>query len=362
VDNIIAALECSDRVAKINLFDIDSSPLEKVFVAMQVPFPELTDMDLWSYAETVPIAPDSFLGGSAPNLRTLSLVHIPFPGLPKLLLSATRLVTLHLREIPHSGFFSPEALATLTSLESLRLEFQSPQSRPDQKSRRPPPPTRSVLPFLINFEFKGVSEYLDDLVARIDAPRLNDLYITFFNQIVFDTPQFIQFVSRTPALKAPEKVRVDFSPGIARVNLLSYTPGFGELSVKIPCRDPDCQVSSLEQVFSSCLPPLSMLKELTILEYWHLRWQDNIENMLWLDLLHPFSAVTDLYLSVEAARRIAPALQELAAGGRSTEVLPTLRNVFLGGSSHLKPEGIQQFVDARQVTSRPVAVSDWEGN
>ena len=200
----------------------------------------------------------------------LSLDGIPFPGLPKLLLSATHLVNLHLYDIPHSGYISPEAmvtaLSTLTSLESLSLEFQSPRSRPDRASRRPPPPTRSVLPVLTCFSFKGVSEYLDDLVARIDAPRLNNLSITFFNEIVFDTPQFIQFISRTPTLKALEKARVAFEDDAAKVKLSSQTSGYGELNVKISCRELDWQVSSLEQVCTSCLPPLSTLEDLYIYE------------------------------------------------------------------------------------------------
>ena len=70
VDNIIAALERSDWVVEINLFDIDSSSLENIFVAMRVPFPGLADLNLRSYDETVPIVPESFLGESAPNLRT----------------------------------------------------------------------------------------------------------------------------------------------------------------------------------------------------------------------------------------------------------------------------------------------------
>ena len=371
VDNIIAALECSDRVAKIKLFtnNVDSSPWEKVFEAMQEPFPELTDLDLHSYAETAPIAPDSFLGGSAPNLRTLSLNHIPFPGLQKLLLSATHLVTLDLRQIPHSGFFSPDALSTLTSLdslESLRLEFESHLSRPDRASRRPPPPKRSVLPALINFEFKGVSEYLDDLVARIDAPQLNCLQITFFNQLVFDTPQLIQFINRTPTFKALEEARVNFTDRAAIVYLSSHIPGFGPLRFEILCYEFGWQVSSVEQVFSSCLPPLSTLKDLTFNEYWDvLNWQDYIENVLWLELLRPFPALKHLFLNEAFGRRIAPALQEVVVGGRSTEVLPTLGNICLkdyqpSGQSVPVPEGIQQFVGARQLTSHPVDVSCWD--
>ena len=126
---------------------------------------------------------DSFLGGYIPSLRKLTLDRIPIPGLPKSLLSATHLVNLDLHNIPHSGYFSSEAmlttLSTLTRLGYLRLEFQSPRSHPDTVSRRPPPPTRTVLPVLTSFFFKVVSEYLDDFVARIDTPQLDNLWIPF---------------------------------------------------------------------------------------------------------------------------------------------------------------------------------------
>jgi hypothetical protein len=112
VDNIIAALEHNDRICELDLFDIPSSQLEKVLAAMQQPFPALTRLWLWPRDETAPVVPASFLGGSAPRLQTLILDRIPFPGLPKLLLSATHLVHLDLWRIPHSGYISPEAMVT----------------------------------------------------------------------------------------------------------------------------------------------------------------------------------------------------------------------------------------------------------
>jgi hypothetical protein len=111
------------------------------------------------------------------------LDRIPFPGLPKLLLSATHLVDLCLLSIPDSGYISPEAMVTClsssTGLDGLFIGFESPRSRPDRKTRRPPPPTRA-LPVLTKFQFIGVGEYLEDLVARIDAPLLGNLHISFF--------------------------------------------------------------------------------------------------------------------------------------------------------------------------------------
>ena len=376
VDDIIAVLGRSNRLRQIIFMNFRGprSYLEKVLEAMQVPFPELTDLRL-SMRKTAktdgPVIPDQFLGGSVPRLHTLWLNRIPFPALPKLLLSATHLVELFLSGIPHSGYFSPEAivaaLSKLTSLKSLSLEFQSPQSCPDRASRRLPPPTCTVLPALTVFWFKGVTEYLDDLVARVDAPRLNNLYITFFNQIDFDTPQLIQFISRTPTLNAPKQARVVFGDGAANINLSSTTSPHvqGELHVKIPCRELDWQVSSLEQICSSSFPPLSTLEFLLIHEASsrHSVWQGNIENTLWLELLRPFAAVKDLHLSKRVAAHIVPALQELV-GGRTTEVLPIVQNIDLEWIQPSGPvqEGISKFVAARQFSSHPIMVSLSDGN
>jgi hypothetical protein len=99
---------------------------------------------------------DGFLAGTAPRLQFLELRFIAFPALPKLLLSATDLVHIDLRRIPHSGYFSPEAIATglavLANLKYLNIEFES-RSRPYKESRHPPPPTRTILPALTSFQF-----------------------------------------------------------------------------------------------------------------------------------------------------------------------------------------------------------------
>jgi hypothetical protein len=179
VKNIIAALERNDRVCQIDLYLVTNSRLGYVTnsAAMQKPFPELTHLHFRLYSPSIgPILPDSFLGGTAPRLRSLSLNGVPFPRLPKLLLSATHLVHLDLRDIPRSGYIPPEAMATslsaLTSLKSLRLHFRYPRPRPSIGSRRLPPPplTRCILPSFTEIEFKGASEYLEEILARIDAP------------------------------------------------------------------------------------------------------------------------------------------------------------------------------------------------
>jgi hypothetical protein len=361
-DNIIAALGQSNRVCQVDLLNLAGWQLEPVLAAMQVPFPELTDLYLNSNGEMMPVIPDSFLDGSAPRLRYFRLDGIPFPGMPKLLLSAPLLVYLHLYKIPHSGYISPEAIfaliSELSSLEQLSLAFQSPQSRPDLETRRPPPSKRSVFPALNYFRFKGIIEYLEDLVTRIDTPQLDWMEIMFFNQIDFDTPRLAQFINRTPKL-GKRVATVLFDDYSANVTL---SPGI--LEIGISCREPDWQLSSIEQVCNSSLHPHSTVEDLYIQHgYRRLVWKDDaIENTLWLQLLLPFTAVKNLFLSKEFAPGIAAALKELVEGS-ITEVLPSLQNIFVNGLEPSGPfqENIGQFVATRQLLDHTITVSDWDG-
>jgi hypothetical protein len=376
-DNIIAAVGHSDRVCQLILLDFADRQLEQVLAAMQVPFPELTDLRLSSFTsdDEMPVIPDSFLGGSAPRLRHFFLDGIPFPGLPTLLLSANHLVDLRLFRIPESGYISPEAmvalLSALSSLEVLYLEFEYLEYLPDGKieTRCPPPPERSVLPVLEYFRFNGVPEYLEDLVTIIDAPQLNKLHISFFDPIDFDTQQLAQFVNRTSKLGKRDEARVEFNDRSARVL-------FETLEIFILCREPDLRLSSVAQVCNSSLP--STVEDLYIEHpnsklFWQNDAIDNtrrlrlvrqngaIENAQWLQLLLPFTTVKNLYLSNELGPGIAAALQELA-GARITEVLPSLRNIFVEKLQLSGPlqENIGHFVSARRLSDHPVAISDWD--
>jgi hypothetical protein len=363
VDNIIAALEHNDRICELVLFDIPSSETEKAVTALQKPFPALTYL-LLDFPETAPVVPASFLGGSAPGLQTLCLDRIPFPGLPNLLLSATHLVDLDIRRIPHSGYITPGAMVTaltvLTRLESLQIGFESPRSRPDQRTR-PTPPTRTLLPVLTLLWFKGVSEYLEDLMARVDAPLLDNLTITFFHELIFDYPQLTQFIRRTPNFKAHDEAHVTFSYYDVMVALPRTVASDGVLKLRISCKKPDWQLSSVAQVCSSSFPHVLIptVERLYIRSDSH--WQDDIENGQWLELFHPFISVKDLYISSDFTPCITPALKDLV-GERATEVLPALRTLFLEvpPSSGPVQETLGQFVAARQVAGHPITISPWK--
>jgi hypothetical protein len=56
--------------------------------------------------------------------------------------------------------------------------------------------TRVDLPALTRFWFHGVNEYIEDFVNQINAPRLVDIRVLLFNQLLFDISQLSQFIDR----------------------------------------------------------------------------------------------------------------------------------------------------------------------
>ena len=117
-------------------------------------------------------------------------------------------------------------LSTLTSLRSLHLLFQSFRSCADLASQHPSSSTRFSFPVLTELTLRGVSDYLEEFVVRIDALQLSTLDITFFNQIIFHALQLVQFTRRTPGLKVFEKAHVVFGHDTARIVLSSQPSGY----------------------------------------------------------------------------------------------------------------------------------------
>lgn len=378
VENIFAALKYNDRICQLCLIRSPVSQMEKVMAAMQKkPFPVLTGLYIRPKdgfgLNIPPIDPELFLGGSAPCLQTVTLYGVPFPRLPVLLSSATRLVYLRLWFIPPAGYISPEAMLTclsvLAKLEKLEIGFAIPENLQDQRRRHPPFLTRILIPVLTRLRLQGTSKYLEDLLAKIDAPLLDNLTITFFHQPIFNTPELIQFIDRTPKFEAHDQARVVFDPDSD--GWVTFPQRFGgKIRLKIKCNEPDL-LSSLAQICSSSIPPafISAVEHLYIVEgasrpiRLHRRIEDSPAR--WLEFLHPFTAVKGLYLSRTFTPHVAFVLQEFV-GERVTEVLPNLQTLLLEENHPLGflvewMVPIWKFIDARQLVGKHIALSRWNG-
>jgi len=364
--NIIAALKQRDRVCEIDLQNVPWWLLETFAALMQEPFPLLTSLALGLYDEWARLLPNSPLCRSAPRLRKLWLGLVPLPAVQNLLLSSSNLVHLTLCDIPRSGYISPVVLVTylsaITRLEFLQLHFRSPPSHSDRSSGRPPPQTRTVFPALISLRFKGVCEYLEDLVARIDVPQLHNFKVIFFNQLTFDMSRIFQFVCRCKQFSGLDQADIVLSKRFVNLRL---SPQVGPLdrimlSFKILCNKSDWQLSSLAQACSSVLPSLSTLDQLFIYQDSDRppHWQDDIEDTQWVELLRPFTAVKKLYLSKRFGPRLAPAVQMLT-GDSVTEVLPALQFLYLEESTAPVLKTFEPFITARQLSGHPVDMESW---
>ena len=363
-----AALVHHNRVCEIYLSYLTRLQLQRLVSAMQMQFPSLIHLMLGFVQDGLPAPdlPDGFLGGSAPRLQSLGLHAIGFPALPKLLSSATHLVHLTLSYTPLTSYVSLEAIVTglsaLANLRSLIIVFYPTPSRPETEIRRLPPPNRIVLPALTRFEFQGISEYLEDFVARLDAPLVDFIAITIFHELTFDISQLAQFMRRTTKLQALNETHVDFyfnvnfNQCVVQIESFPSTRTSDNKSMlTIIHRESDGLLLSLAQILTSFVPSIHMVERLYL--YGRPQWPDDAGGIQWLEFFRPFTVVKNLHISQYFARFFALALQDLVRD-RAADVLPALESILLEDADPVS-EAIGPFVAARQLSGHPVAVSRW---
>jgi hypothetical protein len=246
-------------------------------------------------------------------------------------------------------------LSSLVKLEWLAIGFHSPIFHSDRLQTLP---TRAVLPALTQFNFQGVSEYLEDLLMRIEVPLLEHVGITYFNQLIFDIPQLSMFSHHTRSLGPPVRANIYFSSDVVLVSL--YSPGamdhpYESFSLRILCKELDWQVSSVAQVCNQ-LPLFSEVGQLDIcMDHLQPGLQDNMGPAEWVELLRPFVSVKTL--DVSGARpvgsHIALALEKVAEG-IVMNVLPVLHTLRF--HSHRRLTSVQRFIAARHLSGHSIEV------
>ena len=363
-DDVIAALEHSDRVCHIEL-QITGSQLEKMSTVLHKPFPVLTYLDIGSRDVThrgAPVLPGGFLGGSVPRLQKFTLTLISFPALPTFLSSDKNLVNLNFYNVPPTGFISSAALvaclAELPRLDTLCLGFES-----NSGQIHPVPIIRTVLSTLTHFYCPGASEYMEDLVAQIDCPKLARVAVSYFGPTSnFQVAQLFKFINRSVGPEVspfrPTIVRL-YNGGSVMIDMYrrpNHPKGedWDPATISIYYRDTYLQVSRIapalnrfSQGFSAILSTVTYLS--IVDEERPLEGTNDVE---WLHLLHTFSAVQTLHVSPDLAGHVALALEGIPAE-RVAEVLPSLRVIYLEGHP---TSSLEKFVAARGLSGRPVIV------
>ncbi|KAI9430940.1 hypothetical protein H4582DRAFT_2085898 [Lactarius indigo] len=383
-DCMIYALKRATRVQCIDIL-VPGPLLRKVTTIMQKSFPVLTHLGLADSSDfdellaplipgaggLPPAIPGRFLGGSAPHLQDFRLERVPFPQLPTFLLSARNLINLKVENMCQNGFILPEdmvgGLAVLTVLRTLSITIYEGTRYPaDQRRDRLDPPMRSTLPALTAFHYKGHSKYLEDFLAQIDTPRIDDLRIEFFTH-EFQATQLSRFLNRTETLKFDQfnRARVNIYYNMVNVELCSSSLQGKRRQARLTLELVDqeslhFQVLCITDILDQLIPISSHVEHLDA----HGDHVDSSEIADWLPFFRLFPAVETLHLSGGVAAYIVSALEDTANSEMFTDVFPQLRLIWLDDMHNMdcdKPVGsIDGFLAMRQRTGSPVTVVDTE--
>jgi hypothetical protein len=351
--NIISALKQSHRVSSISL-TLTTSLLDKLY-AIKRPFLELEDLILLS-RESMPLTlPSTFLWG--PRLRRLRLTKIAFkfPALLQLLYSSTNLVDLQLHGAEGPWYFSMEeladALSGMAQLRSLSLRFPSTIN---YISPYPLSDRQIVLPALTRLHFRGISESMERLVRRIDAPRLWDIKITLFDVLFLDLSRLGKFIDRTGKHNSHHQACILSSDRAISISLTQ--PGTPTcLKLQLLCEPLSEQLlSALLRIllnFSALFLRVEDLRISAILR------PSPADDGQWLKLLNSFTGIKWLHLDGYWSTDIIGAIQN--ADSRGQTVLAALHKLYLPhtGLRHAPlSEATVTFMTSRWRSGHPIGV------
>ncbi|KAI9432403.1 hypothetical protein H4582DRAFT_1112410 [Lactarius indigo] len=356
------ALRLRDRVRRVDLH-IPSSSLRKSLVLMDEPFPRLEHLSLSSTTDgdMSLIIPKTFL---APNLRHLKLHGVSLSSELPLLSSTVSLVTLTLENIRESGYFLPIHLITrlrsFRQLEELSICFSNPLPHSSAEIERLGElETPVTLPKLKRFTFRGISAYLESLIAQISAPHLEQLSVTLLNTVGFALPHLSHFTNTTEGLRLPT-AEIIFDRDVVAVVMdhrglqLGNRPS--SFSLRVICNVFDRQINCAAQICSALRPVLSGVEQLTLVDglWMPTDWEDSdIDDAMWHKLLRPFIGAKRLHICRVLLWEIAHALQ-VGDAGLDPGLLPSLQELAPDISARHTDNSFTPFIDARQVAGRPV--------
>ena len=362
---IYHALRLRDRVRHISL-RLPPSILHKCLVLMDEQFPRLEHLSLSFEADTFTTLtlPKTFL---APNLRHLSLSGSAPPKRLRFLTSTVSLVTLVLWDIQTSSYFRPRLLASriwsLPQLEDLSIMFSVPIPRPSAERELLGEPGAPVtLPNLKTLRYKGVSAYLESLVAQIRVPLLERLDITLFNQIAFALPHLFHLINIPERFKLPT-AKVFFDRDAVSIITAPHISQQSDepFCLHVMCEQLDWQIDCAAQICSMLIPSPADVERFTIDFYDKTlpsELQDGgIDCTTWLELLSSFIGVKELHVCGGLMEELSKALQ-VDEVGSNPGFLPDLQDIVCDSQwvpSDNNP--FASFIDARRVTGRPVRFS-----
>ena len=330
-----------------------SSSLRIWLEPMNKLFPRLEDLSLLSTTveETNLMLPETL---QAPDLRRLSLHGI---GLPKTLSLPVALSTLSLTHIGASFCIPPGHLVTqlqgLPLLEELSISFVTPLPLPSSEEQLLPAPIQPVrLPALRRLTYRGVDVYIDNLVALINAPLLEQFSLIFFFDLTFSLMNLNEFIHRTEMFGCLV-AKVIFNKNGASIYYEQQS--VGKLSLRVNCEPLDWQIDSATQVCNALGNVLSAVEELTIdldEDWMPSDWENTLDSTVWHELLLPFIGVKKLHIGFLLTFELSQAL-DAVAGGLVLELLPELQKLEVRLEIDDAKKVFSAFIETRESVDRP---------
>ena len=348
-NDIMAALNQPDRVHSINL-TITSSLLEK-FSAIKRPFSKLEDLILLSRDGVQLTLPTTFRWGQ--RLRRLHSTGIVIPALVQLRYQSMDLIDLQVHEVPNPWRFSPEAhpddLYMMSQLQSLSLHFL-PTSDHVQATVSPRSWNRVSLPALTRFKYRGLFRDLEELVARIDAPHLEDIEVTFTNESITDLSKLIAFIDRIEMLRSQRQAHILSSEKAISNSLIQ--PGVPtRLKFRSVHESLYLRLSYMARIFTQFSAFLLDVEELHISVTQQSRQEDSSYIAQWQQLLNLFGCVKWLHVVGKLSTEIVRLLDKAE--------LPALHGLYIPqpGPCHVPlREAVVSFMTFRRLSGHPVVV------
>jgi hypothetical protein len=358
-EGAILALKQRGRVRHVRL-GMPVTNLQKLAMALGEEYPILEYLLIVHPIEgdsATLIFPETF---QAPHLRRLVLSGFALPIRSRLLTTAVGLVTLYLYMDKPSTYFHPNTLlqwiSLMPQLETLGIGFELavPSRDVERQLMHTPIRTAVILPNLHWFWFRGVSTYLEALIRRITAPRLDTLEIAFYNQLMFYVPHLLQFMNTTGNLRFD---RAEFEFYTERVFVSVYPRGaeMHALSINVFCWHLDWQVSSVAQIFNSLSQMLPSVEHLILGRKEHSRSSEEhneVDRTEWRKIFRSFGNVKTLRIDKGLVGELSRCLK-LEDGELPLGLLPELQELTYTGSGEAG-DPFTSFTDARQSAGRPV--------
>jgi hypothetical protein len=245
----------------------------------------------------------------------------------------------------------------MLQLERLAIGFISPipNREVERQLRQTPDMIQVTLPNLHEFEFIGVSAYLEALVSPIIAPSLNTLRVKLFNQLSFTFPRLLQFVQISENLTFGA-VQVIFGALAVSLTAAVHWTWRTPLVLQIRCQHLDWQVASAAQFFGTLSPVLSIVEQVTFSYEEHNQSSErhnNVDRRQWREFLRPFTNAKTIHVQDDLVSKIFRSLRS-DDGEPPLELLPNLEEVGYSGESDLR--AYTPFLYERQVSGHPVSL------